>query len=120
MSKQSFALIYKETEIYYGYQKKRLKITCSQRKNKSQQDKESKEEITVIQSEIAGMWFRNGYTTGAKVMNSKGTRSERVEITTVGGGKWHFTDILNNTAIFKSWKLLGHFQQERRWEGLEE
>lgn len=53
-------------------------------------------------------------------MNSKGTRSERVEITTVGGGKWHFTDILNNTAIFKSWKLLGHFQQERRWEGLEE
>ena len=38
----------------------------------------------------------------------------------MGGGKWHFTDILNNTVIFKSWKLLGHFQQERRWEGLEE
>jgi len=42
------------------------------------------------------------------------------ELTTLGGEKWHFTDILNNTVILESWKLLGHFQQERRWEGLEE
>lgn len=42
------------------------------------------------------------------------------ELTTVGGEKWHFTDILNTTVILESWKLLGYFQQERRWEGLEE
>lgn len=47
-------------------------------------------------------------------------KCELAELTSVGGEKWHFTDILNNTVILESWKLLGYFQQERRWEGLEE
>ena len=46
-------------------------------------------------------------------------KCELAELTTVGGEKWHFTDILNNTVLLESWKLLGYFQQERRWEGLE-